>query len=160
MESKQDNELIIFSPSEGFWSDDDGWGFCPSEASICDDLELGDQPTFISTTDATVVKRIDCEHLDEEGALSTLFSSFSQFSNETIAILFTQLTGSQWTALGGNLWQVDEGVARYDEQHLEEILIEQSEFSMETILSLLNAHASGTFYDDNHGGIYRHDPSQ
>lgn len=158
MEGNSDNK-IIFSPYEGFWNDNDGWVFCPSTASPCPDLKLGEQVSFIGIDDAIVVKKDSCNHLDEEGALSKLYESFSQYNGDVIATLFSEMTGDKWQFLRNNCWRINDSVGLYDEQHLEEILLEQADISQQRLLDLLNTHCSGTFYDDNHGGYYHHDPT-
>jgi hypothetical protein len=149
----QSLKTVIFSPTEGFWNDKDGWSGTPEGATIYDDASPGDGALFIGIDSAHVdIKK--CIALDWDEAINETFNSFAQYKGDEISHILNTLMGISLVYQGDSLW-VD--TANEDERTLDpEMLQECMSFHIEkadTLLTLLNTHCDGTWYEDtlSHG---------
>jgi hypothetical protein len=149
------SKTVIFSAKEGFWNDDDGWSFCPSEATLYD-TPVGSEALFIGVDDAIFVSPSDYSHVDYDKAREVLFESLGQYNGKKVAKILTDISGDQFSYIGNSLWQVNDRT--FDDNNVLEFLSEGADIDDNKMLSILSEHAGGRFYSDNDGGFYRHEP--
>jgi len=105
--------FIIFSPTEGFWSNEDGWSSSPLEATKFNfdtELESHELP-ITAANDATQVSSEHYSHLthDEmvaqacDAIISASTKSLSKFVGLMLPGHYTQIDNDNWCANGTNI---------------------------------------------------------
>jgi hypothetical protein len=147
---------IIFSEKEGFWNDNDGWSFCPSCATEYED-PVDTKASFIGINDAIYVNPSHYSHVDYDGAREIFFESLGQYNGNQIAVLLTDISGTDFSYEGDSFWLV--GGRTFDDDNIQSFIGEDADIDDKKMLDLLNQHSNGKFYTDSDGGFYRHEPT-
>ena len=148
IEQTEQTQVIIFSPTEGFWNDDDGWSGEPDGATTYIDVTPGDKATFIDI-EAFYVDIKKCIALDWDEAISEVFNSFAQYKGEKIADILNELLGMSLIYEGDSMWLNTTGddERTFDPEMLQSCMEHDIE-DEKSLLGLLNTHCDGTWYED------------
>lgn len=154
----EQTQTIIFSPTEGFWNDDDGWSGEPDGATTYIDATPGDSVTFIGIEGLHVnVKK--CIALDWDMAITEVFNSFAQYKGEKIADILNEFLGMSLVYEGDSMWlsSTEDDERSFDPEMLQSCMEHDIE-DAKVLLDLLNKHCDGTWYEDKlSGGFFSAD---